>query len=131
MSVQGCMDEQRTMNLIMICVLGFILLYGSPALSATDELIQSSPSSQGSEADKQPGEIQERAIRQGAGALGETSSCVCMRPLGQCVFSVQGGCVPHPGNPCNGGCIEQKNTSEVGGTGRKPGVASPPATLSR
>ncbi len=57
-------------------------------------------------------QVQERAIRQGVG--GGSGNCVCMRPLGQCVFSAQGGCVPHQGNPCNGGCIMKQPTPGIG-----------------
>jgi hypothetical protein len=72
-----------------------------------------------------PGDVQERAIRQNA--PGETGQCVCMRPLGQCVLNVQ-GCVPHPGNPCNGGCIMQQPSSGLGGAAAAPRVSAPPST---
>lgn len=71
-------------------------------------------------------QVQERAIRQGAG---ETGQCTCMRPAGQCVFSVLGGCVSHRGNPCNGGCIMQQSTPGTGGMApaSKGGAARGPA----
>jgi len=56
-----------------------------------------------------PSDVQERAIRQGAGAPGESPVCVCVSPAGQCVFSAVHGCVPSQGPvTCNGGCFEQK-----------------------
>lgn len=55
-----------------------------------------------------PGDVQERAIRQGA-APGESPVCVCISPAGQCVFSALHGCVPSQGPVgCNSGCFEQK-----------------------
>jgi hypothetical protein len=56
-----------------------------------------------------PGDVQERAIRQEAGAAGESPVCVCVNSAGQCVFSAVHGCVPSQGPVgCNGGCFEQK-----------------------
>lgn len=71
-------------------------------------------------------QIQERAIRHGAGEMGQ---CVCMRPVGQCVFSAQGGCVSHRGNLCNGGCIVRESTPGIGGLApaSKGGGAQRPA----
>ena len=55
-----------------------------------------------------PGDVQERAIRQGA-APGESPVCVCTSTAGQCVFSAVHGCVPSQGPVgCNSGCFEQK-----------------------
>jgi hypothetical protein len=54
------------------------------------------------------GDVQERAIRQGA-AAGESPVCVCTSTAGQCVFSAVHGCVPSQGPVgCNSGCFEQK-----------------------
>ena len=54
------------------------------------------------------GDVQERAIRQGA-APGESPVCVCTSTAGQCVFSAVHGCVPSQGPVgCNSGCFEQK-----------------------
>ncbi len=56
-----------------------------------------------------PGDVQERAIRQGTGALGEPPVCVCTTPAGQCVFSALHGCVPSQGPvTCTSGCFEEK-----------------------
>ena len=70
-------------------------------------------------------EIQERAIRQGTSSLGE-SQCVCERPLGQCVVN-SFGCVPHPGNPCNGGCVMKQSNLSVAPAARNPGALTAPA----
>lgn len=56
-----------------------------------------------------PGDVQERAIRQGTGALGEPPVCVCTTPAGSCVFSALHGCVPSQGPvTCTSGCFEEK-----------------------
>lgn len=56
-----------------------------------------------------PGDVQERAIRQGTGAPGESPVCACVSPAGQCVFSAVHGCVPSQGPVgCAGGCFEEK-----------------------
>lgn len=74
------------------------------------------------------GAIQERAIRQGAGA-GQGAQCVCERAAGQCVMNAF-GCVPHQGNPCNGGCVMKQPNSSIGGAVRNPGLSVPPGTTS-
>ncbi len=74
------------------------------------------------------GEIRERAIRQGAGA-GQGAQCVCEHALGQCVFNAF-GCVPHQGNPCNGGCVMKEPNSSIGGATRNPGLTVSPRTMS-
>lgn len=55
------------------------------------------------------GDVQERAIRQRAGAPGEPPVCVCNTPAGQCMFSALHGCVPSQGPvTCTSGCFEEK-----------------------
>ncbi|MEP7154026.1 MAG: hypothetical protein ABI856_20165 [Nitrospira sp.] len=71
-------------------------------------------------------DIQERAIRQGAGA-GQGAQCVCEHALGQCVFNAF-GCVPHQGNPCNGGCVMKQPNSSIGGAARGQILTAPPGT---
>ena len=89
----------------------------------------SAPIAQESQRDNsgQAADIQERAIRQGAGA-GEGAQCVCERAAGQCVFNAF-GCVPHQGNPCNGGCVMKQPNSSIGGAARSPGHTGPPRTM--
>lgn len=56
-----------------------------------------------------PGDVQERAVRQGVGALEEPPVCVCISSPGQCVFSAVHGCVLSQGSvSCSGGCFEEK-----------------------
>lgn len=102
----------------------FLLTHVSLAAGKTPAAVPTTEEQIATPADSGP--VQERAIRQGAG---ETGQCTCMRPLGQCVFSVQGGCVSKRGNPCNGGCIMQQSTPGTGGMApaSKGGAARGPA----
>jgi hypothetical protein len=94
--------------LIMVAIMMMTgLPAGSLVLAADEPSVATQTQQQQSNAPVESGQVQERAIRQGAG---ETGQCICMRPAGQCVFSAQGGCVSQRGNPCNGGCIMQEST---------------------
>ena len=105
-----------------------LALMCNPSLvAAEDPAATSSPITQKENA-AGPGEVQERAIRQ-SGAPGATDSCRCLRPAGQCVFSAQGGCVPHPGNPCNGGCVSANPQAGVGGQSAAPGMSPSSGTF--
>jgi hypothetical protein len=102
-------------------------------LCSTSWLSAQEPSAPATELDQQEtssnaGAIQERAIRQGAGA-GQGAQCVCERAAGQCVMNAF-GCVPHQGNPCNGGGVMKEPNSSIGGATRNPGLAVPPRTMS-
>jgi hypothetical protein len=99
-----------------------VLFICSPSLLLADEA--SAPAVQGNQPDasEPAGAIQERAIRQGAGS-GQGAQCVCERALGQCVVNAF-GCVPHPGNPCNGGCV-MKQPNSLGGASLAPSMTAP------
>jgi hypothetical protein len=82
-----------------------LLMTGSSFAQAADE---SSPVASPEQSPPVSGDVQERAIRQGA-APGESPVCVCTSPAGMCVFSAVHGCVPSQGPVgCNSGCFEQK-----------------------
>ena len=105
---------------LILCSASF-LLAEEPSISTP--IVQDTPATP-----TEAGEIQERAIRQGAGP-GQNTQCVCERPLGQCVVNAF-GCVPHPGNPCNGGCVMKQPNSSIGGAARNPSLTVPPQTMS-
>jgi hypothetical protein len=110
--------REGAMRSITISTLTIALLTGGlvsmplvPRLLAGQPPSQSPSAVTDRDADKatpDSGDVQERAIRQGA-APGESPVCVCTSTAGQCVFSAVHGCVPSQGPVgCNSGCFEQK-----------------------
>jgi hypothetical protein len=121
-------SQRRTINALYgvcfaaafgLCSASFVFAEDSPGLEPAIQDTGARP--------EEAGAIQERAIRQGAGA-GQGAQCVCERALGQCVMNAF-GCVPHQGNPCNGGCVMKQSSSSIGGAARNPALAAPPSTM--
>ena len=109
------------MSALVLCSASFGFAADGPP--ASTPILQGTPTTPADET-----AIQERAIRQGAGA-GQGAQCVCEHALGQCVFNAF-GCVPHQGNPCNGGCVMKQPNSIIGGAARNPGLSVPPGAMS-
>jgi hypothetical protein len=97
--------------------------FAADDLPASAPIVQETPTTPADET-----AIQERAIRQGAGAE-QGAQCVCEHALGQCVFNAF-GCVPHQGNPCNGGCVMKQPNSSIGGAAPSRGLTIPPGRIS-